>query len=197
MKRLAFLLLVPSLFLVGCGGSDRQDPSEAARTGTSASTASETERAVAIYSAVVRQLVTKDHTFGRSDPGFKAVYVLDGAVEGAEDPQKSPREGAPAEPFSEAIKAGLRAKLTDLPPITFVRRSRSVIEGRNGGSSPGHVVDDGVLLTLGPIVGGERRVEVGSNLWINGLAGLWTTYVVERRGGEWKLSGTTGPIAIS
>jgi hypothetical protein len=54
-----------------------------------------------------------------------------------------------------------------------------------------------VLLTLGPSIGDERRVEAGSNLWIDDLAGFWVTHVVEQRGADWKVTGTTGTVAIS
>ena len=39
-------------------------------------------RKAAIYAAVIRRLVTKDHTFGGGDPGFRIVFVVDGAVPG-------------------------------------------------------------------------------------------------------------------
>jgi len=42
-----------------------------------------------------------------------------------------------------------------------------------------------------------HRVEVPRNPRINGLAGPWLTYVVERDGESWKVIGTTGPVAIS
>jgi hypothetical protein len=194
MRRMVFALLVPALFAFGCGES-----SPAAQTETASPQAGQApvERTVAIYASVIRQLVTKDHTFGRADPGFEVVYVLDGPVEDAEDSMKTVDQYTPKEPFSEEVKAGLQERLVDLPPVVFVQERSSVIAGDEGGSSPGHVIDNGVLLTLGPIVGDERRVEVGSNLWINGLAGLWATYVVERHTAAWRVTGTTGTTAIS
>ncbi len=198
MKRLATALLIPVLITLGCGESDRQEGAPAATVETSAPRPTQAvERTAAIYAAVIRQLVTKDHTFGRADPGFKVVYVLDGAVDGAEDSMKTTDEYVPYERFGDDVEARLKEKLDDLPPIVFVKERSSVIEGDKGGSAPGHVIDDGVLLTLGPIVGDERRVEVGSNLWIDGLAGFWATYVAEHRGAEWKVTGTTGTVAIS
>jgi hypothetical protein len=199
MRRLAFALLIPPLFAFGCGESGPQQSAPPAPVGTAGPAASQAavERTVDIYASVIRQLVTKDHTFGRADPGFKIVYVLDGPLEGAEDSMKTTDQYTPKESFSEDVKGGLQEKLADLPPITFVRERSSVIEGDKGGSSTGHVINNGVLLTLGPIVGSERRVEVGSNLWIDGLAGLWISYVVQQTAGEWKLTGTTGTVAIS
>ena len=199
MKQLAVALFIPILFLLGCGGdSNRQGDASASDADTAgSSTLTGGARSVAIYSSVIRQLVTKDHTFGQGDPGFEVVYVLDGPVEGAEDSMKTTSEYVPARPFGEDVKAALKEELVDLPPIVFVRDRASVIAGERSGPSPGHVINDGVLLTLGPIIGGERRVEVGSNLWINGRAGLWITYVVKHRGAEWNVTGTTATVAIS
>jgi hypothetical protein len=199
MKRLALALLIPALLPLGCGESDRQESVPAATVETSAPRPSQAavERTAEIYAALIRQLVTKDHTFGSVDPGFEVIFVLDGAVEGAEDSMKTTDEYVPNERFGDDVKAPLKEKLADLPPIVFVKERSSVIEGEKGGSAPGHVIDDGVLLTLGPIAGDERRVEVGSNLWIDGLAGFWATFVLEIRGAEWVVTGTTGTVAIS
>jgi hypothetical protein len=145
----------------------------------------------------MRQLVTKDHTFGGADPGFTKVYVIDGAVPGAADPFRLTPSRRPLGGFSAALKHALTAKLSDLPPLVFVSRRDDVVEGENGGTSPGSVVNGGVLLTLGPIRGSDDRVTVGGSLWLSGLAGSWQTYVVEQKAGRWTVTGTTGPAAIS
>jgi hypothetical protein len=142
--------------------------------------------------------VTKDHTFGGADPGFKVVYVMDGVVKGAGDVDGNVDESDPAEPFGDDVKAGLRTALGgDLPPIEFVSERSSVVVGTNSGKAPGHVKNEGVLISLGPIAGSGTKVEVGNSLWINGLAGQWQTYVLKARDGAWKVAGTTGPVAIS
>jgi hypothetical protein len=148
---------------------------------------------VSIYSSVIRQLVTEDHTFGGADPAFRVIYVIDGPVKGAEDTSQPVDEQDPEEPFDPEVKDGLRKELSDLPPLRFVQDRNSVIAGRD----PGHVVRHGVLLTLGPITGGVRRVEVGNNLWLNGLAGQWLIYVLELRDQQWEVTGTSGPVALA
>jgi hypothetical protein len=198
VKRLALaviLILIP----LGCG-SEANEPDSASPgsqpegTGTSDLVPRET----VIYAAVIRQLVTKDHTFGGADPGFRVVYVMDGVVKGAGDVDGNVDESDPAEPFGDDVKAGLRTALGgDLPPIEFVSERSSVVVGTNSGKAPGHVKNEGVLISLGPIEGSGTKAEVGNSLWINGLAGQWQTYVLEARDGAWKVAGTTGPVAIS
>jgi len=195
MRRLVLALLL--LAALGCGGAanEHQSPSVGSLAERTTST-SQSSRTAAIYASVVRQLVTKDHTFGGGDPGFKVVYIVDGVMKGAEALDGSGAKG-PDEPFNTAVKAQMHAALTDLPPLRFVTRWGSVVVGTAGGTSPGYVKNKGVLLSLGPIRGKGNRVEVGNNLFITGLAGQWLTYVVEKRDGVWKVTGTTGPVAIS
>lgn len=197
MKHLAFLLLLLGSVAAGCGGASdpavgRPDPSSSGVMQPAG-----TERTAAIYASVIRQLVTKDHTFGGGDPGFEMVYVLDGAVEGAEDPLLKLEDRHPDQPFPTALKERVTETLVDLPPTSFVARRSDVVAGAKAGASPGRVTNHGVLLTLGPIEGGGDKVQVGANLWIDGLAAHWLTYVVKLRGDEWQVTGTTGPVAIS
>jgi hypothetical protein len=153
------------------------------------SSPSRIERTVSIYAAVIRELVARDRAFGVSATGV--VYVLDGSVDGAGNPLRAVT--VHPQRFKSALKRRLRKALADLPALRFVHNRAEVVTG----DPPGHVINNGVLLTLGPIKGGSARVEVGSSLWVNGLAGQWQTYVVVEAGRRWKLAGTTGPVAIS
>jgi hypothetical protein len=189
----ALLLLVP----LGCGSEANAPDSAGPASQPEGTAATGLVRETLVYAAVIRQLVTKDHTFGGADPGFKVVYVMDGAVAGVGDVEGNVGESDPAEPFSDDVKAGLVRALEDLPPIEFVSERAAVIAGTNSNDPIGHVKNKGVLISLGPIEGTGTKVEVGNSLWISGLAGLWQTYVLKARDGVWKVSGTTGPVAIS
>ncbi len=185
---------------LGCGGGadESQQPTPGALD-SGEPAAQSTNRSAAIYAAVVRQLVTKDHTFGGADPGFKVVYVLDGVVADAADPSKPPNAQEPKEPFSHDVKDGVRflSTLADLPPVEFVPERASAVAGASA-SSPGQVKNGGVLISLGPIQPNGKSVEVETSLWINGLAGQWVTYVVEQRDGGWSVTGISGGrMAIS
>ena len=171
----ATLALAAALLATGCGASApaRSQPPP---------------RSAAIYASVVKQVV-RDHA------RVKVVYVLDGPVPGAADPMRTRQE--PTRRFSEAVKTDLKRLAPADPPIRFVRRRAMVVTGDHGGTAPGHVVNGGILVTLGPIRGHGTPVRVGVGSWRDGLDGRWETYVVEWRGGAWVVSGTTGPAAIS
>jgi hypothetical protein len=149
-------------------------------------------REALIYAAVIRQLVTVDHTFGESDPGFRVVYVMDRADPKAADAGVLDEDrGTPIEP---EVQEAIRDELTDLPPIEFISDRREVIGSFEKG---GLVKKNGALVTLGTIPDGDDRLEIGASLYIAGLAGTWLTYVVESTPDGWEVTGTTGPIAIS
>jgi hypothetical protein len=54
-----------------------------------------------------------------------------------------------------------------------------------------------VIITLGPIARRKGRVHVANGLWCGGVCGQWLTYVLREFEGQWSITGTTGPYAIS
>ena len=148
---------------------------------------------VEIYSDVIERLVTKDHTFGRNASPFDRVYVIEGPVEGAGDPMTGFKRST--RPFDQATKEAILVRLKDLPPIEFITDADEARIGRQG---MGGVRGNGVIITLGPIRRkSPTELHVGHSLWCSGLCGSWATYVVEERDDGWKITGTTGPVAIS
>jgi hypothetical protein len=61
----------------------------------------------------------------------------------------------------------------------------------------GGVKNDGVIISLGPIERKKGRVHVATGLWCNSTCGQWLTYVLKQRDENWRITGTTGPYAIS
>jgi hypothetical protein len=187
--RLALGALVVG-FLVGCASEVRPTSGGGLQPGTDPAL----ERQVANYSAVIRRLVSKDHTFGTEGPGLEVIYVLDRPVDTAGSPDTGTAPEQEGEPFSKELRARLRTALSDLPPIEFVSDQEDVVVKKDG--FPMVKGGDG-LVTLGLLPEGEKRVEVPASLYFTGLAGIWLTYVVEGSGADWKVTGTTGPVAIS
>jgi len=201
MWRLRVILIGVALALAACEGSPSNQPSENGGdiVGTETTSGGEiavadrgrVERTAEIYSAVVRQLVEEDHTFGEGPSPFERIFIVDGAVQQANDP------GLPREPprsFWPEVRAGILEELADLPPVEFLTDPDSVIVGEK---QCAHVKGNGVLITLGPISGGKDSVTVPNTLFFACLGGQWLTYKLEQAGASWQVAGTKGPYAIS
>jgi hypothetical protein len=151
------------------------------------------ERTAAIYSAVIRQLVLKDHTFGQGPAPFKRVFVVDGAVGSANDLPVGMESSSV--PFFPAVKQKILEALPDLPPVRFVADPDTVIVDRNGCAQ---VKGGGALISLGPVKKARGgAVTVANGLFIACLGGQWLTYVLEPQDGSWRVVGTTGPVVVS
>jgi hypothetical protein len=175
--------------LAGCAVSP--SPGGDDRTGGFSAGSEGSDRA-AIYAAVIRQLVTRDHTFGDRPSPFGHVYVVDRPVPGAGDPR--PDHGTAMEPFPGDLKAEIESRLEDLPPLDFIVDPDTVRMGKQGMAG---VKNRGAIITLGPIEREERDAQVPAGLWCSGRCGAWLTYVLSSEAGGWEVTGTTGPVAIS
>jgi hypothetical protein len=116
--------------------------------------------------------------------------MLDRAVAGAGDPGW----GAPGVgPIPAAVRRAITHALADVAPVTFVASPAAAKDQEH----PDRVRDEGILVTLGPLVGVGDRVQVKVDGFVSGVAATWLTYVVERTGGGWAVRGTTahGPVA--
>ena len=182
MRRIGALLVGLTLVLAGCGGAIKPNSGGEKDAGAEA-----TERTIGIYSAIIRQLVTVDHTFGSEPSPFDRVFVVDGVASEAGDPMAVPPDSV--QPFSAEVRAGIIRELVDLPPVTFVTDPDSVVVTKN---QCAQVKGNGVLITLGPISGGKNTVTVPNDLFFACLGGLWLTYELELADGGWKIVGTDG-----
>jgi hypothetical protein len=187
MRKLALLAVVVALAASGCQ----------AWTGGLAPAGSEGDAAVgrtsAIYAAVIRQLVTKDHTFGSGPTPFERVFVLDGPV--VDFDYALAGRVRPSKPFSLALKLQILEALRDLPPVRFVNNPDAVLVDRRGCPQ---VRGRGVLISLGPIAKARgEAATVANSLFIACLGGQWLTYVLEPRAGRWRVVDTNGPVVVS
>lgn len=191
--RLRLLLLVVAVSGMACG-----DAAPRASTPTTTPSVKEVEdvgagtpRRAEIYAAVIRQLVTVDHTFGAAQPRFRVVYVVDGVVPGAGSSRRD--YFTPARPFGEELTAGIRQRLEgEVPPIRFVADGEDALRSVRTGT----VENRGVLVSLGPIGRKNGRVRVPNMLWCGGKCAQWMTYVLAERDGRWVVT-RSGPATIS
>jgi hypothetical protein len=147
------------------------------------------DRQALIYTAVLRQYLTSGDA-GYGDTRFPHIFALDHTVAGAGAPgHKAPGGG----PIPRAVQRAITHALTDVGPLTFVASPDAVIEDH----PCAHVRDDGILVTLGPVDGSGDRVQVGINGFRACLGANSLTYLVERTGRGWAVSGITahGPVA--
>jgi hypothetical protein len=147
------------------------------------------DRQALIYTAVLRQYLTIGDA-GYGDTRFPHIFALDHTVAGAGAPgHKAPGGG----PIPRAVQRAITHALTDVGPLTFVASRDAVIEDH----PCAHVRGDGILVTLGPVDGSGDRVHVGINGFRACLGANSLTYLVERAGRGWAVSGITahGPVA--
>lgn len=189
MKNVLSTLFVVTMLATGCAN----EPAARSTTATPGTSTSEAKGQIEIYSAVIRRLVTKDHTFGRAPSPFNYVYVVNGPIKDAGDPLGD-HFGPASRPFPSKIVDGIKEELQDLPPVRFVIDANDLRRGKEGA---GGVKNDGVIISLGPIERKKGRVHVSNGLWCGGTCGQWLTYVLAEDEGRWKITGTTGPYAIS
>jgi hypothetical protein len=79
--------------------------------------------------------------------------------------------------------------------VAFVADRNTVIETKNGCPQ---VRDGGILVTVGPASGDDREVRVAVNGFVACLGATWLTYVVRNEPGSgWRVTGTTGSMAIA
>jgi hypothetical protein len=79
--------------------------------------------------------------------------------------------------------------------VAFIADGNAVIETRNGCAQ---VRDGGILITLGTANGDDHEVQVGVSGFVACLGATWLTYVVQNQSGSgWRVTGTTGLMAMS
>jgi hypothetical protein len=194
MKPISVVLVGITLALAACDRSTESEPTTETAgptTETGSLTVEPDARTVAVYSAVVRQLVTKDHTFGGGEAPFERVFIVVRGDENASSPYSHPLAGPR---LTAEEQAAILGELADLPPVRFVEDPDSVIVGEKRCA---RVKGNGVLITLGPIKGDPERVTVRNRMFFACLGGQGLTYVLERAEGDWRVTGTKGPIVIS
>jgi hypothetical protein len=172
--------LVLALAALTVGGCTWLGPAE----GTGSEPVPEDDSRAAIYETVVRQLVTED-----SPPGSKRlerIYIVDGPVHGVANPRRFGRK--PREPFPEGLRSALRSSLDDLASVTFPRSMQSLFARTEPGRS--------VVVVLGPVIRGDRRVWVGASLWPGVLGARWMRYGLRREGETWAVA-RSEMVAIS
>jgi len=149
-----------------------------------------TEEEATIFAAVAHQLATVDDTFGgqlNPERLFIISSTNDDAGSASGEPSASRRISNTAQ---DAVTAALDSLQAEIIWIDTFEDA----EFEGGGSQ----VKNGVIITLGNIHPQENgSVWVSGSIYIANMAAGGTTYVLEKSGNVWKITGTTGGIWIS
>jgi hypothetical protein len=203
MRRARFIaaaVIMVTALAAGCGGAAAVSAPPAAHPPAAhppsavtagAVTAAEARQAD-IYEQVLRRYLGTPAE--NSFPGwtFKIVYVLNQAYADAADPNGKQQ---PAQPLAPQTQRQVTAALAGMTHVIFIADRASVIEAGHG---CWHVKNGAILIVLGPPAGNAGSVRVGINGMVACLGATWLTYVLrEQPGGGWRVTGTTGSMAVS
>lgn len=191
----AMVITALALSTAGCGGSPRASAPPTVHAPASSKPAAVTQaraKEAEVYVQVLRRYLSTPAENSFPARAFKMVYVLDQVSPDAAGPSGAHGRGAPIAP---QIQRQVTAGLAGMARVNFVADRGSVIEAKGG---CGHVGNDGILITLGPPVGHGHKAQVAINGFVACLGATSLTYVLQDQPGlGWRVTGTTGPMAIS
>lgn len=204
MRRMLAIGVTAVLFTTGCGrplpshpqaALTQAAPTQAAPTqaATTPAVQSATGRKQAeVYEQVLRRYLSTPAENSFPGKAFKTVYVFDHVQSEAADPVGTTQAGTP---IPSDVQTLITASLAQTAAVTFIADKGNVLDTSAGCAS---VRDGGILITLGTIDGDDNRATVGLNGYVACLAATWLTYVVHHQPGTgWKVTGTTGAMAIA
>jgi len=145
-----------------------------------------------IFALVLRRYLSTPAENSFPSRTFKMVYVLDHAYPDAANPRGTHRRGVPIAPQTQRQ---VTAALAGMAHVIFIADRESVIEAADG---CWHIRNGGILITLGTAAGRGRELRVGINGFVACLGATWLTYILrDQPGAGWRVTGTTGSMAIS
>jgi hypothetical protein len=191
----AIIVTALAVSTAGCGGSAAAGAPPTVHAPASDRPAAGTEagaRQAEVYVQVLRRYLSTPGENSFPSQTFKTVYVLNQAYADAANPNGTHGRGAPIAPQTQRQ---VTAALAGMAHVIFIADPGSVIDA---GSGCGQVKNGGILITLGRPVGHGNEVQVAINGFVACLGATWLTYVLrDQPGVGWRVTGTTGSMAIS
>jgi hypothetical protein len=193
MRRMLVIAIVAGLLAAGMASCARETEATASPTGeASAGDWPAGVKEAEVYVQVLRRYLGTPSENSFPGQTLETVYLLDQAYPDAGDPKGKHDRGAPIGPNTQHQ---ITAALTWVAHLAFITDRTAVIETRNGCEQ---VKDGGILITLGTANGDDHEVQVAINGFVACLGATWLTYVVQNEPGSgWRVTGTTGSMAIS
>jgi len=190
----AAIMTALAVSTAGCGGSAAAGAPPTVHAPASERPAAVTQaraKQAEVYVQVLRRYLSTpaENSFSQT---FKTVYVLDQVYTDAAVPSGKHGRGVPIAPQTQRQ---VTAALAGMAHVIFIADRESVIEA---GGGCGQVRNGGILITLGPPVGHGNEVRVAINGFVACLGATWLIYVLQDQpGAGWRVTGTTGSMAIS
>jgi len=148
----------------------------------------------AIYLALIRTSIDRTTLDPKTTKKpYGGIVIVDHGVRSAGEATSMGSSGTDGPAFSAAVLADLRNGLSDLGPVSFAASPKA----GSVASAPG---DEHVLVIAGPIerVGTDgTTVHVGLSKTCGPMCGSGGTDILERRDGQWVVTGSTGSSWIS
>lgn len=143
-----------------------------------------------LLAVAVTRLITRDHTFGAGPPPFDTYLLQERIDPSAGDVTATGNETSRSLTAEE--RAAVEAAVAAYGAVQWIEEPD---DWRTDDLMP--VIEGSVIIGFGePDVAGDTAL-VPMSLWCGGLCGTWLTYRLDRLDGEWQVSGTEGPIAVS
>jgi hypothetical protein len=191
----AIVLTALGVSTAGCGGSaaPAAPPAVHAQVSGSPATLTQAEAEQAgVYAQVLRRYLSSPAENSFPGQAFTPVYVFDEAYADAADPNGTHGRATPIAP---QVQRQVTAVLAGMAHVAFIADRGSVIVASVG---CWEVRDGGILITLGPLVSHGEELEVGINGFVACAGATWLTYVLrDQPGAGWRVTGTTGTMAIA
>lgn len=191
----AIILTVLAVSTAGCGSTPTAGAPLTGHAPASDRPADVTDagaKQAEVYVQVLRRYLSTPAENSFPGQAFTTVYVLNRTYPDAADPTGTHGRGAPIAPRTQREVA---TALAGMAHVIFIADRGTVIEAK------GHceqVRNGGILITLGPPIGHGHEVRVAINGFVACLGATWLTYVLrDRPGAGWRVTGTTGSMAIS
>lgn len=191
----AILLTALVVSTAGCGSHAASSPPPMVHVPTSGRPVTITgagAKQAEVYVQVLRRYLGTPAENSFPGQAFTTVYVLNQAYPDAADPNGTHKRGAPIAPQTQRR---VTAALAGMAHVIFIADPGTVIEAKGACEQ---VRNGGILITLGPPVGHGHEVRVAINGFVACLGATWLTYVLrDRPGAGWRVTGTTGSMAVS
>ena len=145
----------------------------------------------AVYTAIARQLFTKDNTFNGGTPNWKILFMVSATDDGAGDP-------ATAQDPSQVLSAGIQRAVAEQMIQEFKIKAVWVKSAKDPSitydAKTGAVANnEGVIMRFGNLhPQKDGSLQVPASLYFNSLGGAGKTYILQKVDDQWTITGDTG-----